>query len=260
MDLKLQDKVVVISGSTGGVGEALVKAFYAEGSKLAISSTSQEKLDVLMGKLDIASDRLFTYVMDVTKEAEVEAFISKAAEHFGTIDILVPNHGWEGPSARITEMDSAAFMRTFDINVNGVMYMIKYAAPYMIEKAEGAIVTIASNGSYTGSPTMSAYATSKHAVGGLMKTAALELGPMGIHCNFVCPGAIETPMILRIESNRNTGPDRTAIIEQFSSMYLDKRYCTAEEVANLTLYLASPLASHIMGSGIRLDGGLDAKD
>ena len=106
---------------------------------------------------------------------------------------------------------------------------------------------------------MSAYCSSKHAVAGIAKSVALELGPHGIHCNYICPGGVETPMIHRIEEN-TFGDTKTheECEEIFGAAYLDKRYCKPEEVADLALFLASDVSSHIMGSGIRLDGGMDA--
>lgn len=106
---------------------------------------------------------------------------------------------------------------------------------------------------------MSAYCSSKHAVAGLAKSVALELGPHGIHCNYICPGGVETPMIHRIEKATFGDTKTHEECEQiFGAAYLDKRYCRADEVANLALYLASDVSSHIMGSGIRMDAGMDA--
>lgn len=150
-------------------------------------------------------------------------------------------------------------MKVYNINVFGVMLLMKCAAPYLIKQGSGAIVTIASNGSYTTAAGMSAYCSSKHAVAGIAKSVALELGPKGIHCNYICPGGVETPMIHRIEEN-TFGDTKTheECEEIFGAAYLDKRYCKPEEVADLALFLASDVSSHIMGSGIRLDGGMDA--
>lgn len=252
MDLQLKDRVVLITGATGGIGQALTRAFAQEGCKLAISSTSQDKLDAFTPSLGLGPDRLKTFLVDVTDEQQVRAFVDGAAGHFGRIDVLVINAGYEGKMELVQDAQYDTYKRVFDVNLFGPLYCMKYAAPHMIAQQHGAIVTIASNGSYTGSAGMSAYCASKHAVAGLVKSAALELGPQGIHCNYICPGAVETPMIHRIEQAASAGE------AAFASQYLDHRYCRPDEVAGLALYLASDLSSHIMGSGIRLDGGLDA--
>ncbi len=259
MDFHLKDKVVLITGSTGGIGQALVRAFAAEGCKLAISSTKQEKLDKLVPTLDIAPEKLKTSVVDVTKEEQVKDFVEGAARHFGSVDVMVITAGYEGTSSLIQDQKIEEYEKVYRINVFAPMFCMKYAAQQMLKQESGAIVTIASNGSFTCSPGMGAYCSSKHAVAGLVKSVALELGPHGIHCNYICPGAVETPMIHRIEK-KSFGDSKTAkeSEEVFASQYLDHRYCKPEEVADLALYLASDVSSHIMGSGIRLDGGMEA--
>lgn len=255
MDYKLKDKVVLITGATGGIGQALTRAFAQEGCRLAISSTNQEKLDAFTPSLQLDADHLKTFIVDVTDEKQVQSFIDGAAAHFGRLDVLVINAGYEGKVEMIQDAQYETYKKVFDVNLFGPLYCMKYAAPHMIAQQYGAMVTIASNGSYTGSAGMSAYCSSKHAVAGLVKSAALELGPQGIHCNYICPGAVETPMIHRIEEGATGG---TSTGSMFADQYLDKRYCRPDEVAALALYLASDISSHIMGSGIRIDGGLDA--
>lgn len=254
MDYQLKDRVVLITGATGGIGQALARAFAQEGCRLAVSSTSQAKLDAFLPSLGLGPDRLKGFVADVTDEAQVRAFVDGAAAHFGGIDVLVINAGYEGKMEQIQHAQVETYRKVYDVNLFGPLYCMKYAAPHLIARGRGAIVIIASNGSFTGSAGMGAYCSSKHAVAGLVKCAALELGPQGIHCNYICPGAVETPMIHRIEENA-TGASGGGL---FADQYLDKRYCRPDEVAGLALYLASDLSSHIMGSGIRMDGGLDA--
>ncbi len=259
MDYHLQDKVVAITGATGGIGQALTRAFAGEGCKLAISSTKQAKLDAFVPTLGIAPDRIRTFIVDVTKEEDVKNFVEGAAAAFGSVDVMVINAGYEGAYQLIQDSELADYMKVYQVNVFAPMYCMKYAAKQMLKQERGAIVTIASNGSYTTAAGMGAYCSSKHAVAGLAKSVALELGPHGIHCNYICPGGVETPMIHRIEENTFGDSKTHEECEQlFSAQYLDHRYCRPDEVANLALYLASDVSSHIMGSGIRLDAGMDA--
>lgn len=259
MELNLKDKVVLITGATGGIGEALCRRFAAEGCRLAIASTSQAKLDALIPTLGLAADRVKGFVCDVTVEDQVKDYVDGAAAAFGGIDIVIPNAGYEGEYQLIQDVTMESYMKVYSVNVFGVVFLCKYAAPYLIERGKGAIVTIASNGSYTTAAGMSAYCSSKHAVAGVAKSVALELGPHGIHCNYICPGGVDTPMIRRIEHN-TFGDEKThEECEQiFGKDYLDQRYCKPEEVADLAAFLASDISSHIMGSGIRLDAGMDA--
>lgn len=259
MDYQLKDKVLLLNGSTGGIGQAIARAFAREGCKLALASTSQAKLDKFIPTLEIAPENLKTFVVDVTKEDEVKAWVDGAYNHFGHIDIVIPNAGYEGAYMEIQDCTYENYLKVYTINVFSVMFLMKHAAPYLIKQKSGAIVTIASNGSYTTAAGMSTYCSSKHAVAGLAKSVALELGPHGVHCNYICPGGVDTDMIRRIEKNTfgdtKTHEECEAI---FAASYLDKRYCKPSEVADLALFLASPVSSHIMGSGIRLDGGMDA--
>lgn len=259
MDYKLKDKVVLITGSTGGIGQALARAFAAEGCKLAISSRSQEKLDKLVPTLNLPKERLYTEVCDVTQELQVKAFVEGAAAYFDAINSVVVNSGYEGLYEPVVDAKLDTYMSVYNVNVFGALFTLKYGAREILKQGKGSIVVIASNGSYTGAPGMGAYCSSKHAVAGLTKCAALELGPQNIHVNYICPGGVETPMIHRIEKNTFGDTKTHKEAEQiFGAQYLDKRYCKPEEVADLALYLASEVSSHMMGSGIRLDGGLDA--
>ena len=194
MEYGLKDKVVLINGATGGIGQALVKKFAAEGCKLAISSTSQAKLDAFVPTLGLGKDRLATFVADVTEEEQVKAFVDGAEKYFGHIDTVIPNAGYEGEYQLIQDATIESYMAVYKVNVFGVMFLLKYAAPYLISQGHGSVVVIASNGSYTTAAGMSAYCSSKHACAGIAKSVALELGPHGIHCNYICPGGVDTPM------------------------------------------------------------------
>lgn len=254
MDLKLKDKVVLITGATGGIGSAITRAFAAEGAKLAISSTRQEKLDALIPTLGVDEDHVKGFVVDATKEDQVKAFVDGAAAYFGTVDIAVPNAGYEGKVAPIQNVDFEEVRKVYDLNVFGPMYVMKYAVPYMLKQKSGAIVVIASAGSYTPAPGMSPYCSSKYAVAGATKCVANEVGAEGIHVNYVCPGPVATDMMLRIE--RDTfGPDvpHEEAEKMMAATALDKRYCRPEEVADAVLYLASEVSAHTTGMPLHLD-------
>ena len=258
--LNLKDKVVLITGSTGGVGEALVKAFAAEGCKLAISSTRQEKLDKLVPALEIDPAKLLTFVADVSKEDEVKAMVEKTIAHYGTIDVLVNNAGYEGLSLPVDQQTIENMMKVYSINVFGPLYGMKYALPKMKEQKSGAIVNITSQGSITGAPTMSAYVSSKHAAFGISKCAALEVAELGIHINCIGPGPIDTPMMTKLEKQAlGENVTKEEAMKIFAAPYPDKRYCKPEEVADLALFLASEKSSHITGSLVTMDGGQAAQ-
>ena len=254
MDLKLKDKVILLTGSTGGIGSAIARGFAEEGAKLAISSTRQEKLDALIPTLPCDEDHVMGYVMDATNEQEVSNFVDAAVEHYGHVDVVIPCAGYEGPTLGIHEMDSAEFEKVYTLNVYAPMYLMKYAVPHLVQQKSGAIVVIASCGSYTPTANMGAYVSSKYAVAGLTKCVAQEVGPHGIHVNYVCPGAVDTDMMRRIEKNvfgdSMTSEEAQAI---YASAALDNRYCRPEEVAWAVLYLASEVSAHTQGMAMHLD-------
>ncbi len=256
MDFLLKDKVVMITGSTGGVGEALVKTFAAEGCKLAISSTKQEKLDKLVPQIDIDPDKLLTFVVDVTKEDQIQAMVAKTVEKFGSLDVQVNNAGYEGLSIPVDAQTVDNMMSVYNVNVFGPLFGMKYAIQQMKKQGSGAIVNISSQASCTGAATMSAYVSSKHAIFGISKCAALEVAELGIHINCIGPGPIDTPMMTKLEKQAlGENVSKEEAMKIFAASYPNKRYCKPEEVADLALFLASPKSSHITGSLVTMDGG-----
>ena len=256
MDLQLKDKVVMITGSTGGVGEALTRAFAAEGCKLAISSTKQEKLDKMLPSIDIAPENLLTFVVDVTDEEQIKNMVEKTIEHFGPLDVQVNNAGYEGLSLPVDQQTMDNMMKVYNVNVFGPLFGMKYALAHMKEKKSGAIVNITSQGSVTASGTMSAYVSSKHAALGIAKCAALEVAELGIHINCIGPGPIDTPMMTKLEHQAlGENVSKEEAMKIFAASYPNKRYCKPEEVADLAMYLASEKSAHITGSLVTMDGG-----
>ena len=255
IDLKLKDKVVLVSGGTGGIGTAIVKGFLAEGAKVAFSSTSQAKIDALIPTLGAAEGQVAGFVADMNQEDDIKNFVEGAKAHFGTIDIVVPNAGYEGKAHPVQDMTLELFEKTYMLNVFAVMLMLKYAAPTLIEKKSGAVVVIASAAAYEPTAGNSAYVSSKYAVAGLTKCVAMELGPMGIHVNYICPGPVDTPMMLRIEKDffGDTMTHEEAMAMLAGNYAMDKRYAKPEEIANAVLYLASEVSSHTAGMGMDID-------
>ena len=260
MDLKLKDKVVLVTGGTGGIGTAIVKGFIAEGAKVAFSSTKQEKIDALIPKLGAAEGQVAGFVADLNKEEDIKNFVEGAKAHFGTIDILVPNAGYEGQAHPVQDMTLELFEKTYMLNVFAVMLTMKYAAPTLIEKGSGSVVVIASAAAYEPTAGNSAYVSSKYAVAGLTKCIAMELGPQGIHVNYVCPGPVDTPMMLRIEQDffGDSMTHEEAMAMLAGQYAMDKRYAKPEEVSNAVLYLASEVSSHTAGMGMHVDSKVSA--
>ena len=259
MDSGLKDKVVLITGSTGGIGKSLAKAFAGEGAKIALTSRSQEKLDALIAELDVAKDYVAGFIVDVSNEDQVKAAVEGTIERFGALDVLVNNSGDNGDYKPIAELTREDFLKVYDINVFGVMYGMKYAIPQMRKQGKGAIVNITSEGEFVGAAGMAPYCSSKHAAGGLSKCVALEVAKENIRVNTICPGAVDTPMMRRIEEQW-LGKDytRQQALDVFAAQYPDGKYADLDEVATATVFLASDLSGHVTGASLRIDGGKSA--
>ncbi len=255
MDLKLKDKVVLVTGGTGGIGTAIVKGFLEEGAKVAFSSTSQAKIDALLPTLEAADGQVAGFVADMNREEDIKAFVDKAVEKFGTVDVVVPNAGYEGKAHPVQDMTLDLFEQTYMLNVFAVMLTMKYTAPILAEKKSGAIVVVASAAAYEPTAGNSAYVSSKYAVAGLTKCVALELGPLGVNVNYVCPGPVDTPMMVRIEKDFfGDSMTHEEAMEKLAGAYaMDKRYAKPEEVANAVLYLSSEVSAHTAGMGMHVD-------
>ena len=250
----------MVTGGTGGIGTAIVKGFLAEGAKVAFSSTSQSKIDALIPTLNAAEGQVAGFIADLNMEEDIKNFVESAKAHFGTLDIVVPNAGYEGKALPVQDMTLDLFEKTYMLNVFAVMLTLKYAVPTLIEKQSGSVVVIASAAAYEPTASNSAYVSSKYAVAGLTKCVAMELGPVGIHVNYICPGPVDTPMILRIEKDffGDTMTHEEAMTMLASSYAMDKRYAKPEEVANAVLYLASEVSAHTAGMGMHVDSKVSA--
>ena len=211
----------------------------------------------------IGEDKASYTVADVTQPDQTQNYINAAVERWGGIDVLLANAGIEGTLSLITDYPIDVFDRVMAVNVRGVWLGIKYAVPVMRERGGGSIVVTSSTAGIGGSPEMSAYNTSKHAVIGLMRTAALEFAPDSIRVNTVNPAPIETRMMRSIEEMRVAAMDDSKVtvdvIKQAAADRLPlQRYGEPEEVARLMLFLASDDSSFCTGGVYMVDGGRSA--
>ncbi len=248
---RLDDKVAVITGAGSGLGLATTKRFAEQGASVLAVDLDQASLDDLAAA---AGPRVSGFAADVTDPAQVEAMLAAAVEQYGGIDILLPNAGIWGTVADIASYPIDTFKRVIDVNLTSVFYTMKFALPLMVERGGGSIVLTSSAGGTGGKPGNVAYAATKHAVLGIMRTAAVEYAPAGIRVNAVLPGVIETPMIHQLERTFSPG-DPAKGAANLAASSLMKRYGTAEEVADLMLFLACDESSFCTGAAYYVDGG-----
>jgi NAD(P)-dependent dehydrogenase (short-subunit alcohol dehydrogenase family) len=247
-------KVGIVTGGANGIGAAVARGFVARGGKVVIVDRDAAAGEALADSLGAAA--LFR-TADVTKSADVAAYVKAALDRFGAIDCFHNNAGIEGRVARLAEYEEAVFDQIMAVNVKGVFLGLRHVLPVMIAAGRGAVVNTASIAGLVGSPGMAAYSASKHAVNGLTKSVAGEVGPNGIRVNAVCPGPIATRMIEEV--SRQVSPNNPkGVEERYAAGIPLRRYGTAEEVANLVLFLLSDLASNMTGGEYTVDGGRTA--
>lgn len=246
-------KIALITGATGGIGQALAARLRSEGAQIVATDVSQKALDEIYG----SADNVVTQVVDVTNREQLDAAVALAVETFGGLDVVYANAGIEGSVAPIAQQEDATYQKVFAVNVLGVAHTIQAATPALIERGGGAIVITSSVAGLTGSPNMAPYVVSKHAVLGLSRCAALELAEHKIRVNTVHPGPIANRMMESIEEMAAPGAG-DQVRAGFTQMIPMRRYGQSEEVAKIMAFLGSEDASYCTGGVYRVDGGMSA--
>lgn len=249
---RLQDKVAVITGGAGGIGIAAGKLFAEEGASVLLVDLDEAALKQAVA--ECGSNRVSYFVGDVTRGADNDAMIQTATERYGGVDVLLANAGIEGDVKPITEYDEARFDQVLGVNVKGVFLGLKSAIPAMQSRGGGSIVITSSVAGVKGAPGLSAYVTSKHAVIGLMRSAAQECAAMNIRVNTVNPSPVETRMMRSLEEGILPGA-ADAAKQSIAAGIPMQRYGTPEEIARVMLFLASDDSAWVTGSVYLADGG-----
>lgn len=251
MEMRLQNKVAVITGAAGNIGLQAARAFVDEGASVMMVDLDAAALEKARAGLDPA--RTAVCVADVTRAEDVAAYAEAAVEAFGPIDVFFNNAGIEGPVAPITDYPEDAFQKVMAVNVFGVFLGMKYVIPKM--RDGGSIIVTSSTAGLTAAPALVGYSTSKHAVVGIARSAAIDSAARGIRVNTVHPAMVESEMVHRIEE-AIAGPDDTeAARKSFLSRMALGRYVTPQEVIDMVVFLASDESRMVTGSQFVIDAG-----
>lgn len=253
--MQLTEKVVLITGAGSGIGRASALLLAREGAKIAALGRTANELETLVEQIKEAGGSALALTADVSRAADMEGAISQIEEQWGRLDIVFVNAGINGVWAPIEDLTTEEWDTTLAINLRGTFLSVKYAVPLLKRQGGSVIITSSVNGTRMFSNTgATAYACSKAAQVAFAKMVALELAPVQIRVNVICPGAIETSIDENTE-HRNLESIRTPVEFPAGKVPLTKgKPGSSEQVAQLVLFLASDVSSHITGTEVWIDG------
>jgi NAD(P)-dependent dehydrogenase (short-subunit alcohol dehydrogenase family) len=248
--MRLEDKIVVITGAGGGMGREAALLFSEEGARVAVADIDREAAEETAAECREA----VALRVDVADEQSVKDLYAAASERFGGIDVLYNNAGISPPDdASILETQVNAWQRVQDVNAKGVYLCCKYGIPYLLDRGGGSVINVASFVALVGAATSQiSYTASKGAVLALSRELAVQFARRGIRVNALCPGPVETPLLLRI-----FGDDPEAFERRRVHLPMG-RLAQPREIVNAALFLASDESSYVTGTAFLVDGGLTA--
>jgi NAD(P)-dependent dehydrogenase (short-subunit alcohol dehydrogenase family) len=250
--LLLENKVCVITGGAGSIGLASARLFLREGARVMLVDLNEADLERAARELDSSSADWV--VADVGDAAATRAYIERAVDRFGPIDVLFSNAGNQGPVVPVTEYPEDAFDAQIRVHVRGAFLACKYGLPRM--RDGGSLIITSSVVGAMGAPGVVAYVTAKHAQVGLMRSVAKEAARRRIRVNTLHPGPVDNAFQAQIEANIGKmagGIDATKMLNDAIPLH---RHAEPDEIARSALYLACDLSSFVTGSTLMVDGGM----
>jgi NAD(P)-dependent dehydrogenase (short-subunit alcohol dehydrogenase family) len=255
MELDLQGKVALVTGAGSGIGEAAAKKLAAAGAKVAALGRTDDELTDVVNEMRSKGCQAIPLVADISDARAMEQAYQRVEKEWGRLDIVFANAGINGVWSPIEELTPEEWNKTIGINLSGTFYTIKYAAPLLKRQGGSIIVTASVNGTRIFSNTgATAYSTSKAGQVAMTKMLALEFAPEKVRVNVICPGAIETNID---ENTEQRDLEKVRIPVEFPESHqplTGGKPGRSEQVADLVLFLASDMSSHITGTEIWIDG------
>ncbi|PPI67636.1 oxidoreductase [Rathayibacter rathayi] len=254
---RFTDRVVLTTGGGSGLGRAAAVRLAQEGARLALVDLSEQGLAATVEALPEGTESI-SIVADVSKEADVDAYVARTIERFGRIDGFFTNAGIEGRQNRTEDFTADESDKVVAINLRGVFLGLEKMLKVMREQRSGMVVNTASVGGITAIGNQSGYAAAQHGVVGLTRNSAIEYGEFGIRINAIAPGAIWTPMVENSMKQLDPENPRKAA-EEFIQVNPTKRYGEADEIASVVAFLLSDDASYMNATVLPIDGGQSIK-
>ncbi len=251
---RLDGKVCVITGAGGGMGREAALRFSSEGANVCVADMNEEAGRKSAAEADSEAGGAFFFEADVTDPASVQAMYLAAVERYGGIDVLYNNAGiMPEDDASILETEADSWQRVQDVNTKGVYLCCKYGIPHLLERGGGSVINVSSFVALVGAATSQiSYTASKGAVLSMSRELAVEFAKEGVRVNALCPGPVETPLLLRLfESDENAAQRRLIHVPM-------GRMARPEEIVSGALFLASDDSSYVTGTTFLVDGGLTA--
>jgi 3-hydroxybutyrate dehydrogenase len=261
---ELTGRVAAITGGTRGIGRAIAEAFLRDGASVVLNGRSDEKGRRAVAEInasdalgDAVGERVHFVQGDAAVRADCDRLIDETVARFGRIDILVNNAGGSNDNAPVAELTDEAMDNALHLNLWSTFWCSRNALAHMIPQQWGRIINISSLEGKVGKPGIAIYVTAKHAVNGLTKSMAHEVGTLGITVNALCPGAIETDMMREdgAKAAASMGMAYEDLLNWFAQESAIKRLNEVDDVALVASLLASDAGAGITGSLISIDGG-----
>jgi len=257
MTADLKGKTALVTGATRGLGRALALVLAASGADVAVLGRNPDSAATAVADIEALGQIGLPLVADVSNEAAMIAAVDRAVATFGKIDILVCAAGMGLPRAPVWETSAEAFSACFDVNVLGVLLALRAVLPHMISQRSGRVVAIGGTYGHKGVAGFAAYAASKWALRGLMKSAALDAAPFGVAINVIAPGGVEGER-LRAQFERRAalnGEPAQAVLDRFLGETALGRLIAPNEIGALMLHLVTAGGDNITGQDFIIDAG-----
>lgn len=253
MSKRLEGKVAVITGAASGIGAATAKTFVEQGARVVLGDIQDQAGAELAEALGGSGTAIFRHC-NVTSESEVEALVNAAVSEFGKIDVMFNCAGIVGAVGPMSTTPAEEWKLTIDIMVHGVFYGMKHASRYMKEAGSGSIISMSSTAGVMGGLGPHAYTAAKHAVVGMTRNLAAEVGGFGVRVNCIAPAGMATPMVADVITGDHHKLEET-IAALAEGSPLKGRAGLAEDVANAALWLASEESGYTSGLTLTVDAG-----